>query len=88
MIKVPRSDLIRQRLDAKASELRELTDELSVRKLERAVAPFTPYKGFMHFRIGSCDPHRHDETGADLDHETRLCGCEMQTGSPRACKKK
>jgi len=49
--KVPSSAWMRQRLDAKASELRELTDELSVRLLERTEAPITPYKGFVRFEI-------------------------------------
>jgi hypothetical protein len=40
-----------QRLDAKASELRALTDELSVRLLERTRAPITPYKGYVRFEI-------------------------------------
>ncbi len=51
MRKVPSSAWMRQRLDAKASELRELTDELSVRLLERTQAPITPYKGFVRFEI-------------------------------------
>jgi hypothetical protein len=42
---------MRPRLDAKASELRELTDELSVRLLERTEAPITPYKGYVRFEI-------------------------------------
>ena len=45
--KVPGSVWIRQRLDAKAAELRELTDELSVRLLERAEAPITAHKGYV-----------------------------------------
>jgi hypothetical protein len=49
--KVPSSAWIRQRLDAKASELRKLTDELSVRLLERTEAPITPYKGYVRFEI-------------------------------------
>jgi hypothetical protein len=42
--KVPSSAWMRQRLDAKASELRALTDELSVRLLECTKVPITPYK--------------------------------------------
>jgi hypothetical protein len=53
MSKVPSSAWMRQRLDAKASELRELTDELSVRLLERTEAPITPYKGYVRFEIDS-----------------------------------
>jgi hypothetical protein len=49
--KVPSSAWMRQRLDAKASELRALTDELSVRLLERTEAPITPYKGYVRFEI-------------------------------------
>ncbi len=49
--KSPSSAWMRQRLDAKASELRELTDELSVRLLERTEAPITPYKGYVRFEI-------------------------------------
>jgi len=49
--KVPSSAWMRQRLDAKAAELRELTDELSVRLLERTEAPITPYKGYVRFEI-------------------------------------
>lgn len=51
LAKVPSSAWMRQRLDAKASELRELTDELSVRLLERTQAPITPSKGFVRFEI-------------------------------------
>jgi hypothetical protein len=49
--KVHSSAWMRPRLDAKASELRELTDELSVRLLERTEAPITPYKGYVRFEI-------------------------------------
>jgi hypothetical protein len=49
--KVPSSAWMRQRLDAKASELQALTDELSVRLLERTEAPITPYKGYVRFEI-------------------------------------
>lgn len=51
MSKVPSSAWMRQRLDAKASELRELTDEMSLRLLERTEAPITPHKGFVRFEI-------------------------------------
>jgi hypothetical protein len=51
MSKVPSSAWMRQRLDARAGELRELTDELSVRLLERTEAPITPYQGFVRFEI-------------------------------------
>ena len=39
LAKVPGSVWMRQRLDARAAELRELTDELSLRLLERTEAP-------------------------------------------------
>ena len=45
--KVPGSVWIRQRLDAKAAELRELTDELSLRLLERTEAPITAHQGYV-----------------------------------------
>jgi len=45
--KVPGSVWIRQRLDARAAELRELTDELSLRLLERTEAPITAHKGYV-----------------------------------------
>lgn len=44
--KVPGSVWIRQRLDSKAAELRELTDELSLRLIERTEAPITAHKGY------------------------------------------
>ena len=49
--KVPSSAWMRQRLDAKGGELRELTDELSVRLLQRTEAPITPYQGYVRFEI-------------------------------------
>lgn len=49
--KVPSSAWMRQRIDAKAGSLRELSDELSMRLLERTEAPITPYKGYVHFEI-------------------------------------
>jgi hypothetical protein len=36
-----------QRLDAKGAELRELTDELTLRLLERTQAPITAYNGYV-----------------------------------------
>jgi len=38
---------MRQRLDARAAALRELTDELSLRLLERTEAPITAHKGYV-----------------------------------------
>ncbi len=49
--KVPSSAWMRQRLDAKAEALRELTDELWLRLIERTQAPITPYKGYVRFEI-------------------------------------
>lgn len=45
--KVPGSVWIRQRLDAKAAELHELADDLSLRLLERTEAPITAHKGYV-----------------------------------------
>jgi len=45
--KVPSSVWLRQRFDAKGAELRELTDELTLRLLERAEASITPYQGYV-----------------------------------------
>jgi hypothetical protein len=45
--KIPGSVWMRQRLNAKAKELRELSDELSVRLLERTEAPITGHKGYV-----------------------------------------
>jgi hypothetical protein len=49
--KVPSSAWMRQRLDAKASALRELTDEVSVRLLSRTEASITPYQCYVRFEI-------------------------------------
>lgn len=38
---------MRQRLNAKAEAIRELTDELSLRLLERTEAPITAHKGLV-----------------------------------------
>jgi len=45
--KVPSSEWLRQRLDAKGAALREHTDELSLRLLERTEAPVSAHKGFV-----------------------------------------
>ncbi len=45
--KVPGSVWLRQRLDARAADLRELTDELSLRLIERTEAPITAHQGFV-----------------------------------------
>src|SRR5665647_1018233 len=45
--KVPSGVWMRQRLDACAGPLRELTDELSLRLLERTQAPITAHQGYV-----------------------------------------
>ena len=45
--KVPGSVWIRQRLDARAEDLRYHTDELTLRMLERTDAPITAHRGFV-----------------------------------------
>ena len=45
LAKVTGSVWMRQRLDARGAELRELTDELSLRLLERTEAPITAHQG-------------------------------------------
>ena len=45
--KVPGAVWMRQRLDAIAARLRELTDELSLRLLERTQAPITAHEGYV-----------------------------------------
>jgi hypothetical protein len=66
MRKVPSSAWMRQRLDAKAGELRELTDELSVRLLEATCAPITPYKGFVRFEIDTFAMNNSDSKKEDV----------------------
>ena len=45
--KIPSSVWMRQRLDSKASLIRDTASELAVRLLERAQAPITPYRGYV-----------------------------------------
>lgn len=45
--KIPSSVWMRQRLDGKASAVRELTDELSLRLIERTEAPITAHRGYV-----------------------------------------
>jgi hypothetical protein len=45
--KVPSSEWLRQRLDAKGAELRAHTDEVSLRLLERTEAPISAHKGYV-----------------------------------------
>ncbi|MDT0499300.1 IS1380 family transposase, partial [Algiphilus sp. W345] len=47
LAKVPSSAWLRQRLDAVAAELREATDELSLRLIARTEAPISAHKGFV-----------------------------------------
>jgi len=47
LTKIPSSAWMRQRLDARGAELRELTDELSLRLLERTEAPITAHQGYV-----------------------------------------
>ena len=65
--KAPSSAWMRQRLDAKARELKGLTDELSVRLLARTEAPITPYKGYVRFEIDTF-VMKTAENGAAGDH--------------------
>ena len=63
---------MRQRCDAKAAELRELTDELSVRLMERTEAPITPYEGYMRFEI---DTFVMDNGDTQKEHISRTYPC-------------
>jgi len=45
--KVPSGVWLRQRLDAKSALIREHTDELSLRLLQRSAAPITAHQGFV-----------------------------------------
>lgn len=45
--KIPGSVWMRQRLDAKAGAVREVTDELSLRLLERTQAPISAHRGYV-----------------------------------------
>jgi hypothetical protein len=47
LAKVPSSAWLRQRLDTVADRLREVTDELSLRLVERTTAPISPDGGFV-----------------------------------------
>lgn len=47
LAKVPGSVWMRQRLDAKAAEIREVSDELGLRLLERLQAPTSAHQGFV-----------------------------------------
>ncbi len=44
---------MRQRLDAKAEDIPDLSNELSVRLLERTEAPITPNKGYIRLEINT-----------------------------------
>lgn len=66
--KVPGSVWMRQRLDTKASELRELTDELSLRLLERTDAPITAHKGYV---CADLDTFVMDNSDTQKEHVSR-----------------
>jgi hypothetical protein len=68
LAKVPSSVWMRQRLDAKASPLRELTDELSLRLLERTGAPITPHKGYV---CADMDTFVMDNSDSKKEHVSR-----------------
>jgi hypothetical protein len=53
--KVPSSAWMRQRMDAKAQNIRDLSDELSVRLLERTEAPISPSISTNGHFLGSRD---------------------------------
>lgn len=64
--KVPSSAWMRQRLDVKAEDIRDLSDELSVRLLERTEAPITPYKGYVRFEIDTFVMNNSDTKKEDI----------------------
>jgi hypothetical protein len=66
--KVPSSVWMRQRLDAKAQAIRDLTDELSLRLLERTEAPITPHKGYVCVDI---DTFAMDNSGTKKEEVSR-----------------
>lgn len=66
--KIPGSVWMRQRLDAKAGELRELTDELSLRLLERTEAPITAHRGYV---CADMDTFVMDNSGTRKEHVGR-----------------
>jgi hypothetical protein len=68
LAKVPGSVWMRQRLDAKAAEIRELTDELSLRMLERLEAPISAHQGFVCVDM---DTFVMDNSGTRKEHVGR-----------------
>lgn len=66
LTKVPSSAWMRQRLDAKAEDIRDLSDEMSVRLLERTEAPITPYKGYARFEIDTFVMNNSDTKKEDI----------------------
>ncbi|MCP5319671.1 MAG: IS1380 family transposase [Pseudomonadales bacterium] len=68
LAKVPGSVWMRQRLDTKAVQLRELTDELSLRLLERTQAPITPHKGYV---CADMDTFVMDNSDSKKEHVSR-----------------
>jgi hypothetical protein len=68
LAKVPGSVWMRQRLDAKAAEIRELTDEFSMRMLERLEAPISAHQGFVCVDM---DTFVMDNSGTRKEHVGR-----------------
>lgn len=68
LAKVPGSVWMRQRLDAKAVEIREVTDELSLRLLERLEAPVSAHQGFVCVDM---DTFVMDNSGTRKEHVGR-----------------
>ena len=68
LAKVPGSVWMRQRLDTKAVEIRELTDELSLRMLERLQAPVSSHQGFVCVDM---DTFVMDNSGTRKEHVGR-----------------
>lgn len=66
--KVPSPEWLRQRLDALGGELREHTDELSVRLIERAQAPITAHGGFVRLDF---DTFTMDNSGTKKEDVSR-----------------
>lgn len=66
--KIPSSVWMRQRLDAKGAQLREHTDELSLRLLERTEAPITAHKGFI---CADIDTFVMDNSGTQKEEVSR-----------------
>jgi len=66
--KVPSEEWLRQRLDAIGSEVREHSDELSVRLIERAKAPITAHDGYVRLDF---DTFTMDNSGTKKEDVSR-----------------